>query len=322
MQLNSAMTDSHSPLVDLVLATFNGARFLRDLLDSLLAQSYQRWRLVVRDDGSSDGTVELLESFREAHPDRMVIVRDGRGNLGAQGNFAAIASLTSGDYLMFADQDDTWYPKKIEITLNEMFAIERAKGADVPVLVHTDMNVVDIAGNVIAESFWEYQNLNADTGMKLPRQLVQNYVTGCAMMINRKLLNLAMPIPPNAIMHDWWFALVASAFGEIAAVDEPTLKYRQHGGNSIGAKRWGYQHVAAQLLGGIKGLRRRIEATQDQAKSFVERYEPRLSPELARAARDYSELGRHGYFRRRAIGIRSGFFKSGLIRNIGFYIAL
>lgn len=316
------MTATSRPMVEVLLATFNGAQFLPELLDSLLAQSYQEWRLVIRDDGSSDRTVELLEASQRQRPDRIVMLWDGCGNLGARGNFAAIANLATSNYLMFADQDDTWYPNKIEVTLKEMLAVERAKGADVPVLVHTDMTVVDKAGSVIAESFWDYQNLNAATGMKLPRQLVQNYVTGCTMMINRELLNLAMPIPPNAIMHDWWFALVASAFGEIAAVSERTLKYRQHGGNSIGAKRWGYQHIATEMLGGIEELRKRIGATQDQAKSFVERYEYRLSPELARSARTYSELDRHGYFRRRAIGIKNGFFKSGLIRNIGFYVAL
>lgn len=322
MHLNGATTGSAPPVVEVVLATYNGGQFLDELLDSMLAQTFQQWRLVVRDDGSSDGTLELLEAFQKQYPDRIAMLRDDRGNLGARGNFAAIADRTTGDYLMFADQDDTWYPSKIEVTLAEMLAVERANGPDVPVLVHTDMKVVDIAGNVIAESFWEYQNLNAATGMKLPRQLVQNYVTGCSMMINRKLLSLALPIPSNAIMHDWWFALVASAFGEIAAVKAQTLKYRQHGGNSIGAKRWGYRHVAVQMLGGIEELRRRIGATQDQARSFVERYEDRLGPELTRTARDYSDLGRHGYFRRRAISVRNGFFKSGLIRNIGFYVAL
>ena len=316
------MKGSSLQLVEVVLATYNGELYLGELLDSLLAQSYGGWRLEARDDGSSDRTVALLESFQQKHPTRIIIIKDNDGNLGPRDNFSRIANSTSSGYLMFADQDDIWRPEKIEITLDQMRAVELVKGVDFPILVHTDMRVVDVTGKVIGESFWDYQNLKATACMKLPRQLVQNYVTGCTMMINRKLLELSMPVPPDAIMHDWWFALVASAFGEIAVVKRQTVNYRQHGENSIGAKRWGSRHVAAELLGGIGELRKRIRATRSQARSFLERYEQRLGPELTRVVSEYVTLERYGYFRRRVVGIRNGFFKSGLIRNIGYYVAL
>src|SRR5690606_39057310 len=136
--------------------------------------------------------------------------------------------------VMFSDADDCWFPDKISLTLDLMRVVEKDEGgARTPTLVHTDLAVVDRDLRPIADSLWQYQGVNPDL-TSLNRLLIQNCVTGCTVMVNRPLRELASPIPPGVVMHDWWMALVASSFGRIARIARPTLLYRQHGRNDTG----------------------------------------------------------------------------------------
>ena len=163
--------------IDILLATYNGETFLEEQIDSLLAQSHHGWRLLVRDDGSSDGTREILENYRSRHPDLIIIIPSDGQNLGVCGNFSHLLEQTDAPYVMFCDQDDVWHHDKIETTLTKMRELERQHGESAPLLIHTDLMVVDAQLTVIGESLWRYQNTEPKRLTKLNRVLMQNFAT-------------------------------------------------------------------------------------------------------------------------------------------------
>ena len=135
---------------------------------------------------------------------------------------------------MLCDQDDIWAKEKLEIQMSEMLCAEQ-KFPDSPVLIHSDLKVVDESKSVIAESFIKYQGLEIKRNT-FTNVVISNLVTGCTSLFNEELARIALPIPNSAIMHDWWLALTASAFGEVVFIDIPLVEYRQHENNTIGAK--------------------------------------------------------------------------------------
>lgn len=229
------------PKVAIVLATYNGENFIKQQLDSLLAQEYTDFIIVARDDASLDATPSILQDYASMHPEKFWLVKGGE-NLGASASFSALIEyvLAQKDalgleqaYMMCCDQDDVWHPDKIGKSVQAMLALE-AKHPYRACLVHSDLRVIDAQGQELAPSFFSYQGIRPHKH-SFARLLVSNSVTGCTAMINEKLAHLACPIPAQAIMHDWWLALVASSVGHIQPVDEPLMDYRQHENNTLGA---------------------------------------------------------------------------------------
>ncbi len=302
--------------VEILLATFEGAPFLEEQLESLLAQTHAGWTLLARDDGSTDGTPAILERYANRHAGRIrVLPSDGR-RLGAAGNFSALLEASAAPYVAFCDQDDVWLPDKLEATLAAMAALEERRGAACPLLVHTDVRVVDERLRPLGDSLWRYHGTDPGRLSVLPRLLLQNVVTGCTAMANRALVSLARPIPPEARMHDWWLALVAAAFGAVGAVPRPTLLYRQHRANELGARRF---QLLGEALGLLDPARRRetsarrtaeIRRLEAQAAAFLERFGERLPAEARATVAAFATLSRQGFLARRARIVRHGFYYS------------
>lgn len=318
------------PSIDILMAVYNGEKFVIPQLQSIMEQSYSHLRIIIRDNCSSDNTVSLIETFAKKHPGKIQLIR-GDVNLGAKGNFAALMDFAQADYIMFSDADDIWLPGKVEKTLNRMMEIEKKHGHHTPLLVHTDLKVVDRNLNVINPSFWKYSGIDPLTADRLNRLLIHNVITGCTLMINKPLLELAKPIPETAIMHDWWIGFVACAFGHISALDEPTLLYRQHGGNDTGAKpgvNWKSPNTCLNAIGKAinsekrKQLRGSLNKTIQQANSFLDRFENRLSEDQRILLRDYAALEKSGSIMKRYLLLRHGFFKNGLAKNVGTFLLI
>ncbi|MBA3846156.1 MAG: glycosyltransferase family 2 protein, partial [Planctomycetes bacterium] len=226
-----------APTIDILLATFDGAAYLAAQLDSLARQSYPRWRLLVADDGSRDESLALVRAFAVSDP-RVVVVDNPRPGRGAAANFAFLIGQSRADYAMCCDQDDVWDVDKVALSLARIRQVERRVGAGTPVLVHSDVRVVDQHLALTDPSGWDVHRIRPDPRRPLRRVLGHNDgVTGCALIANRALISLASPVPDGAFMHDWWLLLVATAFGERALLPRATIAYRQHGRNAIGAKR-------------------------------------------------------------------------------------
>jgi glycosyltransferase involved in cell wall biosynthesis len=216
------------------MCTYNGELYIREQLDSIAAQTRLPDRLVVFDDRSSDRTVDILRDFADQAPFPVQIEINSE-NLGPALNFSQISRISDADYVFSCDQDDIWRQNKISTEMDAMAALEDRYGKDVPLLVHSDLETVDQDLRQIAPSFMTSQ------GYRHPKEplkvlVAQNFVTGCTVLVNRPALNIAMPIPDEAIMHDWWMALVVAACGHIGFVPAPLVRYRQHAANQIGAK--------------------------------------------------------------------------------------
>lgn len=231
--------ERNSRQIAVLLATYNGARFLKEQLESLFRQSCEDFHLFVRDDGSTDDTLKILAAFMQAHPGRITLVNDGEQHCGAAQSFMRLLREVESDYYMFCDQDDFWHATKIEKTVAHMWDVEsrasRDKVCTTPVVVSTDLRVVDENRDLIRESF--NADLKIDVFRKHPQMLcVRHVVTGCAMMFNRAARDVALPMSPYATMHDEWVALCAQFHGGwVTVVDDVTIDYRQHGSNTLGA---------------------------------------------------------------------------------------
>jgi len=224
----------NEPLVDILMSVYNGEKFLVDQLESLLSQTHKNWRLVVRDDKSTDSSVRVLCEYRSRYPEKIIFASDQRGRLGACQGFAQAVHHSSADYMMFCDQDDVWLPTKVESSLAEILRLERLHPG-MPIVVYTDLIVVDEELKVIAESFWRYQQIDPQDN-SLSTLILDNVATGCTMIMNRPLKELAAPVPSEAVIHDWWFTLVCSVYGKVSYLSDRTVLYRQHGRNEIGAQ--------------------------------------------------------------------------------------
>ncbi len=299
--------------VDILLATYQGANYLDVQLESILTQTYPEIHLWVRDDGSTDQTMEILQKWEKTYPNKISLIHRP-GHLGIKQNFSFLLEQSQAPYLMFADQDDQWLPQKVEISLNQIKRMERQYGAHLSLLVHTDLKVVDDQLKEICSSFWSYAGLNPNQ-RSLNHLLTQNNLTGCTMLMNRALVNLALPIPEEAIMHDWWIALVACCFGHIQPIHQATILYRQHHQNHVGAKTYGLHHFFTQSLEDRQKKAGCSHQTYQQARYLLKQYQAKLPLEKQNMIKAYEELEKLSYFKQKYQILRYQFFKQGFFRN-------
>lgn len=305
--------------IAICMAAYNGEAYLREQLDSIVRQTYGNWILFVRDDASTDGTLAILRQYAAACPDRICLIEDADLPGGSpKQNFASIlkwvGSRYSFSYFMFADQDDIWQDTKIE----KSFALLRDHETDdkTPLLVHTDLTVVDAALSVLGESFFDYHALNPRI-TDLRRLLIQNNATGCTMLWNRALNDLLDLGNPGAAMHDWWVTLTACAFGRILCLAEPTILYRQHKANVVGATRVNSLAFVWKRLQDVQYVRDTLKGAVIQAGAFLACHKERLSPEQTYILQQFSSLYSHGKLGRIALVCRESFLKQGLIQVLG-----
>jgi len=167
-----------------------------------------------------------------------------------------VALEEGADAIFFSDQDDIWLPHKIARQLQSLREMERQHGPGTPLLCYSDLEVVDQKLHQIHPSFMRYENLRHESHNPIHVLLTQNVVSGCAVVINRNLLEFVTPIPNEVILHDWWLAICAAACGRIGYIDEPLVRYRQHSGNHIGA-------LTVDRLVNLSAARKRLTKIQD-----------------------------------------------------------
>ena len=188
-------------------------------------------------------------------------------------------------------------------------------------MLFTDKYVVNNNLSVISNSYLKYQNLNSER-IKLNYLLVQNVPSGCTIMINRAFADLCGAIPSQAVMHDHWLALIGATLGKMIFLDEPTLLYRQHDENYLGAPEYGWVYFFKKILNGVKIERGHFYQKVDQAKGFINHYRNQLSDRDIRMLEDFSCLDRRNWLNRRIILFRHKIFKTGLRRNIGMFLII
>lgn len=309
---------SDGETIEIVLATYNGARFLPELLASLEKQTDENWRLLVRDDASSDGTPDLIRAWSARFEGRLRLLEDECGTLGASRNFAELLFRSTARYVACCDQDDVWSPDRLELTRWVLADSERDHGFETPTLVHTDLEVVDSNLRTIAPSLWRYQKLKPANSNDPGRAAVQNGVTGCTILMNRALLDLAVPIPPEAAMHDWWLAIVAAASGVVIGLPERTVRYRQHSGNELGAqgRDWWMLLRRVHRFFDPSELRESVQASSLQAQVFVQRFGQSMPADTRQRLNAWSKILDQTWLGRRVQILRYRLFPTGVLRSL------
>jgi len=220
-------------MITILLATYNGEKYLREQLESLLDQTYTNWHLIVRDDNSTDNTPAILEQYQKLYPGKIAILPNKGINLGSVLNFNALLTFAQdAQYIMFCDQDDKWKKNKIETTFSKLRELEQQYGKAYPLLVYTNFQYVD-EGMQVIESKKDFE-INRIKHFGFSHLLAHNPVYGCTTIINRALADKVDSIPAQAENHDYWIALVAAAFGKLYYLPERTVLYRQHSRNVSG----------------------------------------------------------------------------------------
>lgn len=308
--------------VNIILATYNGEKYLREQLDSIMALDYDDFRLFVCDDCSSDSTVDIVNEYIGKYGDKIQLSIN-ENNLGSTlsflNNLARVNKTSPAQYYMFSDQDDVWLSDKIAISKHVMSRIEARRSKARPILIFNDALVVDHELNYLDRSFYRSNHLKVHkTGFN--RMLMENRCIGCTMFMNKALVDLLGETGPDIRYHDWWMALIASAFGTVRFVKAPTIMYRQHGNNQVGQTTMG--EYIKKRSSDKEDVRDRLNSTYRQAKFFKSLYYDRLGVIKKRRINAFTALADAGFFRKRFIVLKNRFFKSGLFRNIGllFYI--
>jgi glycosyltransferase involved in cell wall biosynthesis len=351
--------------IAILLATYNGEAFLREQIASIEAQTASGWTVYFHDDGSTDGTMEIIRAYTAADPDRFQYI-DGPATGGAKNNFFYLLGQVDAPYYFFCDQDDIWERNKVEVTHRRMLkaASESGKSAagtaamsytstgaevsesgrsvagpaamprpaagaevsqaecggaasgnrQIPCLVFTELRVVGTDKNVIADRMSSYQALDC-TNLGINRMLIQNVVTGCTMEINHALRDMMQKAGnlDDIIMHDWWAALIASWCGRMEFIPEPTINYRQHTGNSVGALAIHDKKYLLKRIRQGRQIRESLSKTRKQAAAFAGTFElpaDTLPAQYARSG-EWNKIRRMCFYRKYDIK------KTGKSRRIG-----
>lgn len=305
----------HSDSVDILLATYNGAKYIEEQIFSLMLQRGARFRIFARDDASTDTTPRVLGALAGRFPDYFGGIQLMSQRQGPVRGYAALLENATADYIMFCDQDDIWLREKIRVSLNTMKRAEAACGSRTPILLHTDMMVVNAELTPVYSSFMASHHLNPRHST-LNRLLVQNIITGCTVMINRALREKVGAIPDDARMHDWWMGLVAAMFGHVLFVQAPTVLYRQHGANFIGARPLNLA-TARERVRQFPDMRRDWKNNISQARALVREFDKDMRSAHKRICNAFIELSAMPPLKRWETVCRHRFFKHGLLRNAG-----
>lgn len=310
-------------MIHILMAVYNGEKYLREQLDSIGKQTVTDWKLHIRDDGSSDGTLCIIEEFALRYPGKVHLLEERQiNNYGSKGNFAKLVECVreDGDYA-FCDQDDIWEPDKLEISENELRKAEKCKdGKIVPAMVCSDARLIDEKGALTGESFAANSNLYVSGRQTFEKLLLYNFAQGTTMLWNMQLHRIVKNIPAEAVMHDWWVALVAAGNGRIRYIPKQLISYRQHANNELGEfdrKAWHKSFLNKMKLSNWRSLVRNNRQLQceraRQAAAYNRMYDDR-------AAERYAEIMKKGRIARTVTGIREGYIFLSKIYSIKYYI--
>lgn len=265
--------------IDVLMTTYNGEKYLQEQIESILNQTYTNIQLIISDDCSQDETKEILKKYKN-HPQVKIYYQEH--NLGYVKNFEFLIKHVEHNLYMMSDQDDIWLPQKIEKTYKKM-CDEKAD------LVFTDLEIVDENAKTISKSFnkemKKAHKINKTIGTNKFEYLYNN-ITGCTILTKKELIDKILPFPENTkyIIHDSWIGLITSFNGKISYLEEPTILYRQHTNNQVGADRHTYQEFNE-----LRNLF--IEVKHELFKTYIENQNkfPEELKQLNNSAKTYFE---------------------------------
>lgn len=307
--------------VTILMATYNGEKYIAEQIESIINQTFTNWELIVRDDGSTDSTINILENFQN-QDSRIRIIRDEVGNLGQCLNFNELMKgVKPNSYVMFSDQDDVWLPTKIEESMKEIKKGESIHGTEAPIAVYTNYNNVNSKLEYINTAYAK-GDLKAYNPIA-NRLLVQNWLMGCTMIINNKLLKYSLEVPIEADNHDNWIALIASMTGHIHYLNKITMLHRLHSNNVT------TNYETTNIKNRIKRVGKRFKENE---KAFIKRQ--RLNHLVEQQVKscipgfenksldDYGVILKSRGVRSAILAFKNKYYATNKVQTILFYIQL
>lgn len=229
----------------ILMATYNGEKYIGEQLESIVQQNYEDWKLFISDDGSSDGTIEIINSYVSRYPDKIILKKNESNMHGAKNNFFyAIMNAPVGEYYVLCDQDDVWEKDKLEVIYSDFQKLDDK----IPQLIYHELRVVDENLDTISERLSDYAGLNLDLNKAFRQLLLCNYTPGCAITYNEALRKKIIIPGQSVSIHDWWIMIIAACFGEIHRQEKSLAKYRQHTNNTIGIQEDGLKGYIKRII--------------------------------------------------------------------------
>ena len=258
--------------VDIVMATYNGEPYIHEQLQSILWQDYENFRLLIHDDGSSDNTVEEIRKFEKEYPEKVKFIDDGISFRDPKRNFEHLLKMTDADFVFLSDQDDIWLPSKVSLMVNKLEELENRYGKNTPILVFSDYAILNKFGMIASKSISQASGVDPRK-ITLEFLLNRNIISGFSAAVNNAAVKAAIPIPAQAIMHDWWLALICAATGRVEFVPQVMSLYRLHESNTIGVpaetKKKRILDVISSPISSAKSFRRRGPLVIEQSKVLL-----------------------------------------------------
>lgn len=286
--------------VAILMSTYNGEKYIEEQIISIMKQSFHGWKLYIRDDGSSDNTMNIVKKI--AKKDERIKIIDSSQNIGVVQSFFYLLKNVHADVYFFADQDDVWDFDKVRAEL----AVIKKHNND-PCVVYTNLEIVD-EQLVKIKSKIDLLKLSKLFKKHPEMYYTDNIVTGCTICFNNKLkekISFEKDVIRSIRMHDWWITMIASAFGKIIFLNKKTVRYRQHESNVVGANK------RNSILKAIKS----VKLTMKQYRCFVQHYD------IENSGSRYFQTKKHDLIKRCEFIMR-GNFKFGILKNIEFKVIL
>lgn len=296
--------------VDILLATYNGGKYLDEQLESIFEQDFHNYRILIRDDGSTDSTLDVLSKWKGLNPQKIEIIQDQLGNLGPTGNFNQLMEASTAPYICFCDQDDKWLPKKLSSQVCFIKSLEE-KHLHTGIMIFSDLIMCDENMNVICPSLIEKDRLDTKA-LGAHQLLMQNVPYGCTTMINRKLLAIVSPIDDRALLHDHWMAIISSLMGGLFYQDEVLIYHRIHENNASRAESEHKKESINDLKSIISNdnFHNYLNKQVHQAQAILEKYQTHLTEQQINMMKDFIRLSSTNGFERKWIIIKNKFFKN------------
>ena len=312
-------------MIAIIMGTYNGEKYIKEQIDSILAQDYKEWKLFIFDDSSKDNTETIVNEYVNNYPDKIYFQKN-KVNFGAAGNFfngikeVATKLATDAEYFCFSDQDDVWVEDKLRRSLAKIRQIENGE----PALVFSDVAITDKNLTITAASYFEAERVDR-TKVSLNYLLMENKLIGGTVMINKALVDLELNAEESGLipykkakMHDWWFGLLAAGFGKIGYIDGFTEYYRQHEHNVVGGSNF-ISYIKARISK-MHENRLRIRENITQGEEFLKYFGEYLTEPKLGIAKEFVALKTKGWLGRKISIIKNKYLKSGIIRNIALLI--
>lgn len=296
-------------MIDILMATYNGEKYIGEQLDSILNQTYQDFRILIRDDGSTDNTLSIIKRYIESFPTKLSLIIDDKICRSAAKNFFQLVKYAESEFVMFSDQDDVWLPDKIEIMLK---CICKDEFKNTPVCGFTNYSLIDGNSNDIL-----YNREILKSQYELKKLLSNNCALGCTMLLNDKLIDLLKKWTyTERTMHDWAAMLIAACCGKIIYLPERTICYRQHNNNVLGKKTL-IRYVLTRLS--LKEDRKRIDNYFIQAEYLKHYCNNRESLAILN---DFCNIREGNKLHRIYSLIKKGFLSGNIIKKAGMLLII